>query len=94
MESEVKRSRLEDPLQFQARHEVSRPEIGEAERTHLRRITSSTAERSPFPYQGKALTPGKVGKSSNIGQRGNASLAAIVEDSSQFCYLVSGLWSL
>ena len=40
-------------------------------------ITSSTAERSPFPYEGKALTRRKVGEIYNIGQRGNASLAAL-----------------
>ena len=34
-------------------------------------------KRSPFPYEGKALTRGKVGETYNAGQRGNTSLAAI-----------------
>ena len=32
-------------------------------------------KRSPFPYEGKALTPDKVGVTANVGRRGNASLA-------------------
>ena len=32
-------------------------------------------KRSPFPYEGKALTRRKVGETYNAGQRGNASLA-------------------
>ena len=51
-------------------------------------------KRSPFPYEGKALTPPKVGETCNVEQRGNASLAAILEDLLQPCYPVSGLWSL
>ena len=34
-------------------------------------------KRSPFPYEGKDLTRRKVGEIYNIGQRGNASLAAL-----------------
>ena len=51
-------------------------------------------KRSPFPYEGKALTPGKMDMTANVGRGGNASLAAILEHPLQLCYLVSGLRSL
>ena len=38
-------------------------------------FTSSTAERSPFPYEGKDLTRLNVGVTANVRKRGNASLA-------------------
>ena len=51
-------------------------------------------KRSPFPYEGKALTPLNRSARPGRARRGNASLAAIWNDPPQLCYLVSGLWSL
>ena len=82
---------------YQARfltlRERERPERGVKARI-AGGITSSTAERSPFPYEGKDLTP--LNRSARPGRArcGNAPLAAIWNDPPQLCYLVSGLWSL
>ena len=56
-------------------------------------VTSSTAERSPFPSRGRTIARSKVSETANVEQRGNASLAGILKSRLNHVIrsLVSGL---
>ena len=56
-------------------------------------VTSSTAERSPFPSRGRTIARSKVSETANVEQRGNASLAGILKSRLNYVIrsLVSGL---
>ena len=74
--------------------------LREGERVRI--FTSSTAERSPFPYEGKDLTPLKLGRACPVERvlgrvRQLSSTAATLRSPgirSQAPIMLSGLWSL